>query len=82
MGKGRPTQRARGRLDSGRQIGFFVALGFIRFGGEPTSHQPPVTRAVTPPSQRPPDAFFSHNNFTEFYQSPFATIGLALTMPP
>jgi hypothetical protein len=26
--------RARGRLDSHRQNGFFVALGFIRFGSE------------------------------------------------
>jgi hypothetical protein len=60
MGKGRPTQRARGRLDSGRQIGFFVALGFIRFGGEPTSLQPPVTRAV---------GRKSHNHsFVDYYE--------------
>jgi hypothetical protein len=26
--------RARGRLDSHRQIGFFVALGFVRFVSE------------------------------------------------
>ena len=43
----RPTQRARGRLDSHRQIGFFVALGLDRFVGGTTSLQPPVTRAVS-----------------------------------
>lgn len=32
--KSRRTMRARGRLDSHRQIGFFVALGFVRFVGE------------------------------------------------
>jgi hypothetical protein len=32
--KGCLTVRARGRLDSHRQIGFFVALGFVRFVGE------------------------------------------------
>jgi hypothetical protein len=30
----RLTQRARGRLDSHRQNGFFVALGFVRFVSE------------------------------------------------
>jgi hypothetical protein len=30
----RLTMRARGRLDSHRQIGFFAALGFVRFVGE------------------------------------------------
>ena len=35
------TQRARGRLDSHRQISFFMALGFVRFVGEsrPSSRQ-------------------------------------------
>jgi hypothetical protein len=40
------TRRARGRLDSHRQIGFFVALGFVRFVERVSSLQPPVTRAV------------------------------------
>ena len=34
VGESCPTRRARGRLDSHRQNGFFVALGFIRFGSE------------------------------------------------
>jgi len=34
LDKNRLTQRARGRLDSHRQNGFFVALGFFRFSGE------------------------------------------------
>ena len=44
--KQRLTMRARGRLDSHRQNELILALGFIRFVGESTSLQPPVTRAV------------------------------------
>jgi hypothetical protein len=40
------TMRARGRLDSHRQNGFFVAFGFILFESESHPFQPPVTRAV------------------------------------
>jgi hypothetical protein len=40
------TQRARGRLDSHRQNGFIVALGFIRFVGKSRPFQPPVTQTV------------------------------------
>ena len=34
IGGERPTMHVRGRLDSHRQIGFFVALGFVRFVSE------------------------------------------------
>ena len=39
-----PTQRARGRLDSHRHNGFFMALSFIRFGSDsrPASRRYPV----------------------------------------
>jgi hypothetical protein len=41
-----PTLRARGRLDSHRQKGFFRGLRFAPFRGRVSSLQPPVTRAV------------------------------------
>ena len=41
-----PTRRARGRLDSHRQIGLFCGFGFCPFRGRVSSRQPPVTRAV------------------------------------
>ena len=42
----RPTQRARGRLDSHRQNGFVRGFGLPPFRGRVSSLQPPVTRAV------------------------------------
>jgi hypothetical protein len=42
-----PTRRARGRLDSHRQIGFFRGFGFCPFRERVSSLQPPVTRAVS-----------------------------------
>jgi hypothetical protein len=44
--KKRLTVRARGRLDSHRQIGNFRSFGFCPFRGRVSSLQPPVTRAV------------------------------------
>ena len=38
--------RARGRLDSHRQIGLFRGFGLWPFRGRVSSLQPPVTRAV------------------------------------
>jgi len=40
--------RARGRLDSHRQNGFFRGFGIRPFRGRVSSLQPPVTRAVRP----------------------------------
>jgi hypothetical protein len=44
--KKRLTMRARGRLDSHRQNGFFRGFGFFPFHERVSSLQPPVTRAV------------------------------------
>jgi len=43
------TRRARGRLDSHRQNGFFRGFGFYPFWERVSSLQPPVTRAVGQP---------------------------------
>jgi hypothetical protein len=41
-----PTMRARGRLDSHRQNGFFRSFGFCPFRERISSRQPPVTQTV------------------------------------
>ena len=61
----RLTMRARGRLDSLRQIGFIAALGFIRFVGESMSLQPPVTRAVSPQSPQHRSIVLQENKETK-----------------
>jgi hypothetical protein len=46
-----PAENTRDRrLDSHRQIGIFVVLGFFPFRGQVSSLQPPVTRAVGQPN--------------------------------
>ena len=42
------TKRARGRLDSHRQIGFVRVFEFYPLRRQVSSRQPPVTRAVSP----------------------------------
>jgi hypothetical protein len=42
----RPTGRARGRVDSHRQLGVVRDFGFFHFVSESTSLQPPVTQTV------------------------------------
>jgi hypothetical protein len=62
----RPTRRARGRLDSHRQNGFFRGFGFCPFRGRVSSLQPPVTRAVGRPTRRARGRLDSHRQIGFF----------------